>query len=85
LSGIINLIFLGVRRLNDFNYSGWWMFLVLIPLIGLILFLILAFIPGTNHRNKYGASQPVLKTKNYLFILSAPLLYFILYLSGFYN
>jgi uncharacterized membrane protein YhaH (DUF805 family) len=43
-----------VRRLHDTNHSGWWLLIVLIPIIGaivLILFLVQDSQPGEN---RYG-------------------------------
>ena len=43
-----------VRRLHDFEKSGWWLLIVLIPLIG-ILYLIYLFIQeGDMNENIYG-------------------------------
>ena len=43
-----------VRRLHDTGKSGWFVFIVLIPLIGIIWFLILAASVGNAGKNKYG-------------------------------
>jgi uncharacterized membrane protein YhaH (DUF805 family) len=43
-----------IRRFHDFNRSGWWCLLLLIPLIGLISGLVLLFIKGDQAENKYG-------------------------------
>ncbi|HKA41408.1 MAG TPA: DUF805 domain-containing protein [Burkholderiales bacterium] len=43
----------GVRRLHDTGKSGWWIFLGLIPLIGLVLLYFMAQ-PGTEGANEYG-------------------------------
>lgn len=45
---------LSVRRLHDINASGWWILLGFIPVIGAIILIILACIPGTVGENKYG-------------------------------
>lgn len=42
------------RRAHDFDKSGWWSLLSLIPLVGL-LFL---FVPGTDGENRYGKKTP---------------------------
>lgn len=44
---------LSVRRLHDFNYSGWWQLLILLPL-GRLLLIVLACKKGTPTPNKYG-------------------------------
>lgn len=59
--GIVGLIFalailipsiaVGVRRLHDTDRSGWWLLILLIPIIGtiaLIIFLLLDSSPGDN-------------------------------------
>lgn len=43
----------GVRRLHDRDMSGWWMLLMLVPLINLIL-LILFLLRGTTGQNRFG-------------------------------
>ena len=57
--GAINLLFLQIRRLHDFDYRGWWLLLGGIPLLGQLLTLAifsslgqLALIDlGTHHLN----------------------------------
>ncbi len=43
-----------VRRLHDTNHSGWWWFLMLIPIIGWIVILVFLFTDSTPGDNKYG-------------------------------
>jgi uncharacterized membrane protein YhaH (DUF805 family) len=43
-----------VRRLHDTNHSGLWLFIGLIPLIGLIILIVWAVQEGTHGRNRYG-------------------------------
>lgn len=45
---------LSVRRLHDINFSGWWVLIGFIPLIGVIALIVFACIPGTEGENKYG-------------------------------
>lgn len=45
---------LSIRRAHDFDKSGWWAGLSLVPLINL-LFL---FVPGTDGENAYGKKTP---------------------------
>lgn len=42
-----------VRRLHDTNKSGWWYFIGLIPLVGLVL-LVFMVMPGDTGPNQYG-------------------------------
>ena len=43
-----------VRRLHDVGKSGWFMFIVLIPLVGAIWLLVLDCTEGTRGDNQYG-------------------------------
>lgn len=45
---------LTVRRLHDTNRSGWYYFIVLIPIVGAILLLIWLCKEGTHGANEYG-------------------------------
>lgn len=62
LSGLYSLAILipnlavTVRRLHDTNRSGWWFFIVLVPLLGGILLLIFLAQDGTPGENQYGAN-----------------------------
>jgi uncharacterized membrane protein YhaH (DUF805 family) len=44
-----------VRRLHDVGKSGWFMFIILVPLIGAIWILVLLFTAGNHGENNYGA------------------------------
>jgi uncharacterized membrane protein YhaH (DUF805 family) len=55
LAVLLPSIAVGVRRLHDTGRSGWWLLLVLIPLVGpiiLIVFLASGSQPGTNKYDK---------------------------------
>lgn len=43
-----------IRRLHDFNWSGWFSLLFIIPILNAIFGLALLFVPGTKGANKYG-------------------------------
>ncbi len=45
---------LTVRRLHDINFSGWWVLLGFIPIIGAIVLIVFACLPGTEGENKFG-------------------------------
>jgi uncharacterized membrane protein YhaH (DUF805 family)/ribosomal protein L40E len=45
-----------VRRLHDTNRSGWWLLVVLIPLVGAIVLLVLYAQDGQPGENQYGPS-----------------------------
>ena len=44
----------GAQRIRDFDQSGCWVFLFLLPYIGFVFMLALAFIPPTLGDNRYG-------------------------------
>jgi uncharacterized membrane protein YhaH (DUF805 family) len=44
----------GVRRLHDVGKSGWFMLIILIPIIGVIWLLVLACTEGVQGSNNYG-------------------------------
>jgi len=43
-----------VRRLHDTEHSGWWYWIVLVPLIGAILLLVWFCSRGTSGDNRFG-------------------------------
>jgi uncharacterized membrane protein YhaH (DUF805 family) len=44
------------KRYHDRNKSGWWIFIILVPVVGPIWNLIeCGFLPGTAGSNQYGA------------------------------
>jgi uncharacterized membrane protein YhaH (DUF805 family) len=61
LSGIFSLvvivpaILVYIKRWHDRDKSGWWMLILLVPLVGAIWFLIeVGFLPGTPGPNRFG-------------------------------
>lgn len=64
LAILIPSIAVGVRRLHDTNRSGWWLLLLLIPVIGWIVLIVFMATEGTAADNQYGpnpkgSSSPV--------------------------
>ncbi len=61
LVGIFSLIVLlpslsvNARRLHDIDFSAWWLLLALIPVVGNLILLIMAALPGSAGANSYGA------------------------------
>ena len=63
-SGILNWLFtLAVvlpnlaamaRRLHDTNRTGWWLLIILVPIIGVILLIVWWIRPGTEGENRFG-------------------------------
>ncbi len=43
-----------VRRLHDINRSGWWFFIVFIPIVGVLVLLYWLFKAGDVGTNQYG-------------------------------
>lgn len=54
LALLLPSIAVGVRRLHDLDKSGWWLLLVLIPLIGFLVLLFFFVQKGTNGPNRFG-------------------------------
>ncbi|MCB1328903.1 MAG: DUF805 domain-containing protein [Maritimibacter sp.] len=60
LSGLFGLatllpsISVAVRRLHDTDRSGWWYWIVLIPLIGIIVLIVFWATKGTGGPNRFG-------------------------------
>jgi len=60
LSGIYSLavlipsIAVAVRRLHDINKSGWFLLVVLIPIVGAIWLIIMLCTEGDKGQNQYG-------------------------------
>lgn len=54
LAVLIPSIAVGVRRLHDTDRTGWWLLIVLIPLIGPIVFIIFAVQDSKAEENQYG-------------------------------
>jgi uncharacterized membrane protein YhaH (DUF805 family) len=51
---LLGLVSLGVRRLHDVDYSGWWLLLSFVPVIGQIFLLVQFCTQGTNGENRFG-------------------------------
>lgn len=47
-------IFLTIKRLHDFNRSGWFSLVLLIPLVNVLFMLVLFFWPGSKSANRFG-------------------------------
>ncbi len=60
MSGIVNLALLlpglglAVRRLHDIGKSAWWIFIVFIPLVGWIIYLVWMCKDSEPYPNMYG-------------------------------
>ncbi|WP_078120424.1 DUF805 domain-containing protein [Thiosocius teredinicola] len=54
---IIPAIIFAIRRLHDFNASGWWAIAMVIPFANLILALFLLFKGGDEGTNRFGPAR----------------------------
>lgn len=57
LATVLPGLSVAVRRLHDLDRSGWWIFLFLIPLIGIIILIIWFCSKGTDGPNRFGADK----------------------------
>lgn len=61
LGMLVPWLAVGARRLHDTDRSGWWLLLVLLPVIGPVVLLVFALLRGTEGDNRYGpepATEP---------------------------
>jgi uncharacterized membrane protein YhaH (DUF805 family) len=56
LAVLIPSIAVGVRRLHDTGRSAWWLLILLIPLVGVIIFLVFMVLESQEGENQYGPS-----------------------------
>ena len=54
LAILVPSLAVSVRRLHDTNRSGWWLFISIIPIIGVIVLLVFAPQASQNEGNQYG-------------------------------
>lgn len=54
LAVLLPTLAVGARRLHDIDRTGWWLLLVLVPLIGTLVLLWFLVQPGTPGRNRFG-------------------------------
>ena len=52
--GLAATFVMAIRRLQDFNDSGWWCPLLMLPVTNIILGLVLLVKDGTRGPNRYG-------------------------------
>ncbi len=45
-----------VRRLHDTDRNGWWLLILLVPIVGAIAILVFMATPGGEMANRFGAS-----------------------------
>jgi len=71
---LVALVLVTIRRINDFNMSGFWIFLTLIIFFLIVIF----FIPGTKTENKYGRIPKKARKVNYVLIMFFPLVWIVI-------
>ena len=57
LAVLIPGIAVGIRRLHDTGKTGWWLLIVLIPLVGIIVLIVFWATDSTPGANDYGMSE----------------------------
>jgi uncharacterized membrane protein YhaH (DUF805 family) len=55
LATLLPNLAVGARRLHDTDRSGFWLFLLLLPLIGLIVLIVWWCLKGTSGTNQHGS------------------------------
>jgi len=56
---LIPSLAVAVRRLHDINRTGWWMFILFIPIIGIIVLIVFSVTEGTVGKNPYGTDPKI--------------------------
>nr|WP_297350710.1 DUF805 domain-containing protein [uncultured Caldimonas sp.] len=56
MAAFIASISVAVRRLHDTGRSGWWWLITLVPLLGLLIFLLFVCEDSERGANRYGPS-----------------------------
>jgi uncharacterized membrane protein YhaH (DUF805 family) len=54
LAVILPTLGLLIRRLHDANHAGWWIFIALVPIVGIIVLIVFLATAGTQGDNRYG-------------------------------
>lgn len=54
LAVLLPSLALSVRRLHDTDRSGWWLLIVLVPLIGAIALIVFLALDSKPEKNEYG-------------------------------
>lgn len=60
LAVLVPSLAVAVRRLHDTNRSGWWWFIVFVPLVGWIILIVWLATAGQVGPNQYGADPKTL-------------------------
>ena len=60
LATLIPNLSITVRRLHDIGRSGWWFFILLVPLIGAIVLLVFMLLDSKEGSNDYGPNPKLI-------------------------
>lgn len=74
---IVILVMLAVQRCHDFDNSGWWVLLFLVPAVNFFFGLYLVFKGGTEGRNRFGPRTPPNSTLSVILACILPALFVI--------
>ena len=66
---IVNYLVLKIKRMHDFNASGWLILLFLVPVLNVIWGLIIFIISGSENDNLYGSRPQKANKLEYLIAL----------------
>lgn len=54
---MVPAVIFGIRRLHDFDASGWWSLLLIVPFVNAIFALVLVFKRGNDGANRFAAPR----------------------------
>ncbi len=74
LLSVVVSILIAIQRLHDFNASGWWILLMIVPLANAVMYLVLLIMPGTQGPNRFDHPPPPNTVGVILLALIPPLL-----------
>ena len=67
------MIYSAIKRLHDLNYSGWYYFIGIIPIVGAIWTLYYALKPGSQEDNRFGAAREATKADKIMGVIGIAL------------
>lgn len=74
LLSVVASLLIAIQRLHDFNASGWWVLLMIVPVANAVLYLVLLIMPGTQGPNRFDHPPPPNSIGVILLALIPPLL-----------
>lgn len=65
LASLVPLKRLAVRRLHDAGFSGWWLWLLLVPYAGWLIVAVLLILPASAFPNRFDRfAEPSVRTRD---------------------